>query len=645
MQKPQLIDNRYELHQLLEQSDTTKIYSAFDTKLQRLVTLKILTQSNLSAKEAQAIAQLKHHNIVTVFDYGTNYIVMEHIAGQNLAKYCKTQQNLSIKWIVNTIQQIADALYHAHRENIIHRDLKPANIIICSGIPKITDFGQAKYLDETTSGEIVRGALPYMAPEQLQENPKIDQRTDIYAVGVIFYELLTKQNPFADVTLTNTNAIRKQVPPLPSRIDKSIPRYLQKICMKCLEKKKKRRYQSARTLARDLNKFANRTTLTWIYIPWLLFICLLGFNIYNYTPSKSQQKVTNRVHYLDYPIIQKYDEHVLAKVDHNSLSPQVYAKLLLYRAMSTLQVDERQEIIAKIIVVVEKAISANTEVTNITFLRFLYYLAHCISPHKSFRDKAATLLTTSTSPQHEIEYYNNATVLLRGSLDKLTLHKALTIVNAGIEISSSFVFLYEIKARIHLLMDEREEAMQCYKKALEYEPHNPFILGARAEYFYKTANYSAALEDIKTSLSYNITIAQTWYLHSRLLKLQQRYNEASKSITYALQLGYEEKKCYYQRQGLYKKQKKYHKALVDCNILLSLEKRAVYYEARAQVYIQLHQLQNAIKDLEKMYDLHPEDRKLILRMANIYKKLGNVSRAKDFLRKYTASQEQGVKNE
>lgn len=634
MQKPQLIDSRYELHQLLEQSDTTKIYSAFDTKLQRLVTLKILTKNNLSTKEAQAIAQLKHHNIVTVFDYGANYIAMEHIAGQNLARYCKAQKNIPIKWVVNTIQQIADALYHAHRENIIHRDLKPTNIIICSGIPKITDFGQAKYLDETTSGDIVRGTLPYMAPEQLQENPEIDQRTDIYAVGIIFYELLTKQNPFADVTLASTNRIYEEVPLLPCRIDKSIPRYLQKICMKCLEKKKKRRYQSARTLARDLNKFANRKAPIW-----LLFIPLLLLNAYQYAAGKQVQQIpVTKVQSMDkyltyYPIVQKYDWRMIAQ-ENKTVQVASYSKFLLNYAMSINEANKRQEIISAAIAIIQKQINANSKDADIRFLRFLYYLAHRISPQSSLRKKAQSLLVASASPQHEIEYYSNAVISLYQSKTN-KLQKTLQLVNRGIEECRSFVFLYEIKATILHLMSQHTDALQCYTTALQYEPHNPFILCARAEYFYKTSNLSAAITDVQMALHYGITTAQIWYLHGRLLKQQQQYEKALTSFTVALQLGYVAEKCYYQRQSLYRKQQQFSKALKDCDALLALEKRSAYYIARAEVYLQLNQLQDTIHDLEAAHLLNPEDRTVILRIANTYKKLGNIDKATFWLQKYT----------
>ncbi|BBM84214.1 serine/threonine-protein kinase [Candidatus Uabimicrobium amorphum] len=642
MQKQQLIDNRYEINQLLEQSDTTKIYSAYDIKLQRLVTLKILAQNNLSAKEAQAIAQLKHHNIVTVFDYGSNYIVMEHIAGQNLRKYCKEQPNLSIKWIANTIQQIADALYHAHRESIIHRDLKPTNIIVHSGIPKITDFGQAKYLDETTSSEIIRDVLPYMAPEQLQQNPQVDQRTDIYAIGIILYELLTKRNPFADVTLTNVQRIEKEIPPRPRSINKSIPHFLEKICMKCLAKNKKRRYQSARTLARDLDKFVHRKTHISNYVPWILFLCLLGFNMHSdkkrifSQPTAKKICPTNTVaqRLNRYPIVQKRDENFPIE-ERVNLPSVIHVKFLLNYALSQRQADKRQQTIVKVIAIAKKAIDSSSQTEDIEFLHFLCHLATRISPLFAKKDSLATF----KSPQREIEYYSNAVLQLRHvKANPQKLRQILKMVNQGIRVCRSFVFLYEIKAKILHIMSRHDEALKCYKKALHYEPHNPFILCARTEYFYATNNFKAAQKDIKTSLDYNVTIPQTWYLHTRLLKQQQLYTEAIGSITRALELGYSPHKCYYQRQSLYRKQQQYHKALADCNALLSLEKKPSYYNARAEIYAQLNQTQNAIKDLQTSHNLSPDDKKIILRIANLYKKLGDLPKVKKWLLKYTSSE-------
>jgi serine/threonine protein kinase len=247
------------------------VYKARQTALKRLVALKmVLTAGHASEEqvarfqvEAQAIARVQHPNIVQVYDIGEHdgqsYLALEYVDGGTLAG--KIRGAIPPLQAALMVEPLARAAHVAHQQGVIHRDLKPANILLTSdGTPKISDFGLAKQLDDnsgwTRSGDIM-GTPCYMAPEQAEGRVKqIGPATDIYSLGAILYELLTGRPPFrAATTLQTLEMVRTQEPTPPSRVVPQIPRDLETICLKCLEKEPNKRYRSAESLAEDLRRF------------------------------------------------------------------------------------------------------------------------------------------------------------------------------------------------------------------------------------------------------------------------------------------------------------------------------------------------------------------------------------------------------
>jgi hypothetical protein len=214
--------------------------------------------------EAQAVASLRHPDIVQIHDVGQAddlpYFCLEFIDGGSLAARIEGRPQ-DIKRAAWTIRVLARAIHAAHLQGIVHRDLKPANILMTAdGRPKITDFGLAKRLgddtDHTRSGIIV-GTPDYMAPEQARgqaddAGPRVDQ----HALGTILYELLTGRPPFRGSTPADTiEQVRTQEPVPPTRLQPKVPRDLETICLKCLQKESHRRYTDADALADDLDRF------------------------------------------------------------------------------------------------------------------------------------------------------------------------------------------------------------------------------------------------------------------------------------------------------------------------------------------------------------------------------------------------------
>jgi tetratricopeptide (TPR) repeat protein/predicted Ser/Thr protein kinase len=247
------------------------VYRARDTRLGREVAIKVL-HAGVNAPEdllrfraeAEALGSLQHANIVQVFDtgvhQGTPYLVMELIEGGNLAQQMRGQPRPA-RDAAALVEKLARAMHVAHQKGIVHRDLKPANIMLAGdGTPKITDFGLVKRLDRSLglslTGQAI-GTPSYMAPEQASGRVhEIGPPADVYALGAIFYELLTGRPPFcgADV-LSVLDQVRAADPLSPSRLAPRLPRDLCTICLTCLEKEPRKRYASALDLADDLRRF------------------------------------------------------------------------------------------------------------------------------------------------------------------------------------------------------------------------------------------------------------------------------------------------------------------------------------------------------------------------------------------------------
>ena len=254
-----------------------EVYRAHDEHLERDVALKVLPTGTLAdesarkqfRKEALALSKLNHPNIATVFDFdtqeGVDFLAMELVPGEALNQRLKTGA-LKEKEVVSLGTQLSEGLAAAHTQGIVHRDLKPGNVLITpEGRLKILDFGLAKLLGPSVDPEVTRslnetravaGTLPYMSPEQLQGEP-LDARTDIYAAGVVLYEMTTGRRPFEETLSTAlvNDIIHKPAQP-PGRLDPKVSGKLQELILKCLEKEPENRYQSAKELTVDLRRLA-----------------------------------------------------------------------------------------------------------------------------------------------------------------------------------------------------------------------------------------------------------------------------------------------------------------------------------------------------------------------------------------------------
>lgn len=268
---------RYQISVKLGAGGMGEVYRAHDERLERDVAIKVLNAAKLEEnssrkrfkKEALMLSKLNHPNIATILDFdtqeGVDFLVMEYIVGTTLSAKLENGA-MTEKELLPYALQIATAIDEAHALGVIHRDLKPSNIFVTpKGQVKVLDFGLAKLVESptheavtkaTTESNLLVGTLPYMSPEQLLSE-SIDARTDIYSFGVLLYEMSTGKLPYsATQPITLANAILNKIPPPPTQLRPEISPRLQEIILKCMEKDREKRYQTAKELLVDLRRLA-----------------------------------------------------------------------------------------------------------------------------------------------------------------------------------------------------------------------------------------------------------------------------------------------------------------------------------------------------------------------------------------------------
>ncbi len=259
------IEDRYEILEKIGSGGMSDVYKARCHKLNRYVAIKFLKQEFCEDKsfvskfqiEAQSAAALLHPNVVSVYDVnevdGVYYIVMEYVDGITLKQYIDRNGRLPIKEATSIAIQVGQGIEAAHNANIIHRDIKPQNVLISrEGKIKVTDFGIARTTTANTISRDILGSVHYISPEQARGG-QVDERSDIYSFGIVFYEMVTGQLPFdGDSTVTIALKHIQENVPLVSDIIPSVPSSVVRIIEKCTQKRPERRYQKMTSLLADL---------------------------------------------------------------------------------------------------------------------------------------------------------------------------------------------------------------------------------------------------------------------------------------------------------------------------------------------------------------------------------------------------------
>lgn len=252
------------------------VWKAYDSQLNRTVAVKIpragqLTDSDEERflREAQTVARLQHPNIVPVHEFGRDgkilYFVTNYVRGVSLSEWL-TGRRLPIREAVEMVIKVADALHYAHEQGVIHRDIKPSNILLdANGEPHVTDFGLAKLerLEPSDAEGALLGTPAYMSPEQaVGEAHLCDPRTDVYGLGVVLFQLITNELPFRGNRQMLLHQIQFDEPISPRKLNANIPKDLETLCLKCLQKPMASRYPTAHAMAEDLRRFLRGEPIT-----------------------------------------------------------------------------------------------------------------------------------------------------------------------------------------------------------------------------------------------------------------------------------------------------------------------------------------------------------------------------------------------
>lgn len=275
VQKPML--GRYQIDRELGRGAMGMVYLGHDEKIGRTVAIKTMTLAqefegdkledvkNRFFREAETAGRLNHPNIVTIYDVGEDqemsYIAMDYVKGENLLAYCKAEDRLPVKEVFEVIIQVAEALDFAHTANVVHRDIKPANILYDreDGVLKVTDFGVACLTDtsKTKTGTIL-GSPSYMSPEQLA-GKKVDGRSDLFSLGITFYQMLTGELPFIGESLASLMyKITNEKHPDVRMFRPDLPSCVSKLINKALHKELDRRFQSGEKMATAMRRCLER---------------------------------------------------------------------------------------------------------------------------------------------------------------------------------------------------------------------------------------------------------------------------------------------------------------------------------------------------------------------------------------------------
>ncbi|MBR3768467.1 MAG: Stk1 family PASTA domain-containing Ser/Thr kinase [Clostridia bacterium] len=277
----QIISDRYEIKEIIGVGGMAKVYKAYDRVDDRIVAVKILKEEYIANEEyrvrfkneSRAISLLNHLNVVKVYDVcfsdDIQYIVMEHVEGITLKEFIEKQKVLDWKEALIVVVQILRALQHAHDKGVIHRDIKPQNILLLSNATiKVTDFGIASFkrgeLSSLEDNEAI-GSVHYVSPEQARGD-YTDEKSDIYSVGVVLYEMLTGKIPFESDREENVALMQVQEEAVrPTAINSSIPLGLEQITLRAMQKNASDRYHSAAEFLMDLDEFRKNPEIIFDY--------------------------------------------------------------------------------------------------------------------------------------------------------------------------------------------------------------------------------------------------------------------------------------------------------------------------------------------------------------------------------------------
>ncbi|BBM84957.1 serine/threonine-protein kinase [Candidatus Uabimicrobium amorphum] len=554
-----LLAGKYEIVRELGRGGMGTVYLAYDLQIKRKVAVKLIHDTTPMAmkrfaREARAIAQLKHPNIVRVYEYvkykNTTCMIMQYIEGMTLDKYLQAH-SLTLREKIELFLKIVHAVDYAHERSIIHRDLKPRNILIDQQqTPYLLDFGLAKVIDGidrsiTQTGQIV-GTPRYMSPEQARGDVStLSRPSDIYSLGAIFYEIITQQ-PVVSKSSTIQILLEIIEHPIimPRKVDKNIPIVLENICLKALQKQAKYRYKTAKLFADDLHRYLENKTVTTYslyrkYIPRTLIalVLLCSFLLYIFKIQKPLlPKVTIHINelqeaqnWLKRGHYQQAQKSFRKAYENKLLSQQDF---LMYMTTISSFIGNRDDFISyyeNLNIPLRESLSM-----QLANARMLYKERDFEQAHTIF----SSLWKEGNAQQKSCAGYYLARILLlqRKYGKALDFFKAIKAMNAVfVEQEHTDFFM----GKCCFLLKKLSKARSYFQQEIKKDPYfvkSYFYLG-KIKLAFK--DYSGAQESLEQCIRLDSTNSYHFSELGKAFFAQKKYLEASKSFAKAKELNHE----------------------------------------------------------------------------------------------------------
>jgi tetratricopeptide (TPR) repeat protein len=680
---------KYRLEKKLGQGGMGAVYLAYDASLNRRIALKVLLSADKESverflREARATAKLRHHNIIQVYEVGTidkrNYLTMDYIDGTSLDALIKGKRSkLSPKRVVEIIYDVAQALAYAHSQNIIHRDIKPANILIATPGSKtgsdqnlkvyLTDFGLAKEMNAsgrslTLSGTVV-GTPDYMSPEQARgDSKKIDRRSDIFSLGATFYHALTGRPAFHGKELYEVlESVVHKDPVTPRSIVPTLNRDIETICLKCMEKDPRKRYQAVAELAQDLNRYLEGEEIVARPAGFLTGIIkrmkknkmalaasiaavaiILGVAVTTAISSLRKNSAIEdyRRQAESYFDKGKFEEARLACEKILALAPVDEAADELSdkctKAIKTKN-DAVSEARAKARAILDRASLSRVPMEIIRVaqealkidptlgeayqaMAYAYKEAKDLNKAIEFFNKAI-----NTTPSLAYSYYERGNLYL--------LAGRVQLANADFENVLKYdpesYLGYVSKGRIAMHHKRYDEAVSLLNKALELNPNFGQAYINRGVAYYELGQIDKSIEDYTTGISKDPWIADSYCNRGISYSEQGKIPEALNDMGIAVRLEPNDARYYICRAKVHHKNGDYQSAIQDTDSAITKNpKFGEAYIIRANIYLCDNQLEKALADAREAANLEPSK-------VGAYEMLGLVySAQKDYDQAITA---------
>jgi non-specific serine/threonine protein kinase len=664
--------SHYKIMEKIGAGGMGEVYLAEDTELNRKVALKFLPPHLCQdedcrarfKREAQAAAKLNHPNIVTIYevgDYnGRPYFAMEHVEGRALKDVIK-KDDLSIQEIVDFVMGICEGLKKAHQAGIVHRDIKPSNIVIdADGRPKLLDFGLAAIRGSeklTISGSTL-GTIGYMSPEQI-EGKDIDRRSDLFSLGVVFYEMITGQAPFkGDSEAATLNSILNDIPQLLSKYRADIPDSLQKIVDKALNKDLEARYQAAAGIISDLIKLKKELESGSSATQPQPSIAVLPFTNMSADPEQeyfcdgmAEDIINDLTHVEGLRVAARTSAFAFKgkQEDIRDIGRKLNVETLLEGSVR--KAGNQLRITAQLINVSDGyhlwSERYDRELKDVFAIQdeIARSIVQALKVKLSRKEKRA-LEKVATNDIQAYDYY------LRGrkffyQLNKMSIEFALKMFSRAIEKDPGYALAYAGKADCHsflfMYLDSRQEnveqSLAASQKALELDSELAEAHAASGLAVSLNKQYNEAEKEFETAIRLNPKLFEAYHFYARTSFVQGKLERASQLFKQASLVNPDDYQSPILLAGVYKglnleaeAETAYRRGFEIAERHLELnpdDARAYYLGAGA-----LHNMGEKEKSLEwanKALSIGPDEVGVLYNTACLFSNLGNTKEAIDYL--------------